>query len=81
MAAPCCSARPSPGRSIPCGAGTRGWARGLGRDAGKLARFGEFTAAIRTGQAPSVPHLAIDNRLGAEPLSRQLEVIIPQVAP
>jgi predicted kinase len=56
-------------------------ARGLGRDAGKLARFGEFTAAIRTGQAPSVPHLAIDNRLGAEPLSRQLDVIIPQVAP
>jgi predicted kinase len=51
-------------------------ARGLGRDAGKLDRFGQFTAAIRPGQVPPVPHLAIDNRLGAEPLPRQLDALL-----
>lgn len=52
-------------------------ARGLGRDAGKLARFGEFTASIRTGRPPPVPHLAVDNRLGAEPLPGQLDALLP----
>jgi predicted kinase len=52
-------------------------ARGLGRDAGKLDRFGEFTEAIRAGQTPPVPHLAVDNRLGAEPLARQLDALLP----
>jgi predicted kinase len=52
-------------------------ARGLGRDAGKLDRFGDFTEAIRPGQAPVVPHLALDNRLGAEPLDRQLNALLP----
>ena len=51
--------------------------RGLGRDAGKLARFGDFTEAIRPGRVPPVPHLAIDNRLGAEPLARQLDALLP----
>ena len=51
--------------------------RGLSRDAGKLARFAEFVAAIRAGQVPPVPHLAIDNRLGAEPLHRQLSAHLP----
>ncbi|HEU5156823.1 MAG TPA: AAA family ATPase [Streptosporangiaceae bacterium] len=52
-------------------------ARGLKRDAGKLDGFEAFTEAIRAGQAPPVPHLAIDNRLGAEPLSRQLDALLP----
>jgi predicted kinase len=52
-------------------------ARGLGRDAGKLDRFRDFAAAIRPGQAPPVPHLAVDNRLGAEPLARQLDALLP----
>jgi predicted kinase len=52
-------------------------ARGLRRDTGKLARFGDFTEAIRPGQTPPVPHLAIDNRLGAEPLTHQLDAILP----
>ncbi|HEX6472354.1 MAG TPA: AAA family ATPase [Streptosporangiaceae bacterium] len=52
-------------------------ARGLRRDAGKLAGFGAFTEAIRPGRVPPVPHLAIDNRLGAEPLARQLDALLP----
>jgi predicted kinase len=51
--------------------------RALGRDAGKLDRFGEFTDAIRAGQVPAVPHLPVDNRLGAEPLDRQLAALLP----
>lgn len=52
-------------------------ARGLSRDAGKLAGFGEFTEAIRPGQVPPVPHLAVDNRIGAAPLPRQLDAFLP----
>jgi predicted kinase len=50
--------------------------RDLSRDAGKLERFAEFVAAIRPGQAPPVPHLEVDNRLGAEPLDRQLDALL-----
>jgi predicted kinase len=49
--------------------------RGLGRDSGKLARFDDFVAAIRPGQPPPIDHLEIDNRLGAEPLERQLAAV------
>jgi predicted kinase len=52
-------------------------ARGLGRDAGKVARFADFTTAIRPGQAPPVPHIAIDNRLDAEPLPHQIDALLP----
>jgi predicted kinase len=38
-------------------------ARGSGRDTGKLADFAAFTARIRLGDPPAVPHTAIDNRL------------------
>jgi predicted kinase len=40
-------------------------ARGSGRDSGKLANFGAFTASMRLDAAPAAPHAAIDNRLGA----------------
>ena len=37
-------------------------ARGLPRDAAKLAEFGEFTDRIRLGVEPAAPHVTIDNR-------------------
>jgi predicted kinase len=40
-------------------------ARGLPRDSEKLAYFGAFTASMRLGAEPAVPHLVIDNRLTA----------------
>jgi predicted kinase len=50
--------------------------RGLPRDGQKLARFAEFVAAIRAGQAPPVPHLAVDNRLDAPvPLDQQIAAL------
>ena len=36
-------------------------ARGLERDAGKLAAFDAFTARMRPTEPPEVPHLAVDN--------------------
>jgi predicted kinase len=52
-------------------------ARGLDRDAEKLARFPEFVDAIRAGVPPPVPHEEVDNRLTAtEPLDRQLDGLI-----
>ena len=51
--------------------------RRLARDGQKLARFTEFVAAVRAGQAPPVPHLAVDNRLDAPiPLDRQLDALL-----
>lgn len=49
--------------------------RGLGRDSGKLERFDRFLHATRAGRPPPVPHLAVDNRLGAPPLPAQLDRI------
>jgi predicted kinase len=40
--------------------------RGLSRDAAKLADFDRFTASMRLGSEPAAPHIAIDNRLGAD---------------
>ena len=50
-------------RSDPATVRHRLAARGLERDAGKLASFGEFTEQIQLGAEPAVPHFAIDNRL------------------
>ncbi|TMM35824.1 MAG: ATP-binding protein [Actinobacteria bacterium] len=51
-------------------------ARGSPRDGQKLARFEEFVAAVRADSAPPVPHLAVDNRLGAPPLEAQLDTLL-----
>jgi predicted kinase len=51
-------------------------ARGLDRDGRKLARFAEFVAAVRAGAPPPVPHLAVDNRIGAPPLAAQLDELL-----
>lgn len=50
--------------------------RGLPRDAGKLARYGAFLTRMRPDTPPPVPHLAMDNRPGATPLSAQLERLL-----
>lgn len=53
-------------------------ARGLDRDAGKLARFGEFVAATRPDEPPVAPHVEIDNRAGARPLADQVAGAVSQ---
>lgn len=52
-------------------------ARGSPRDAAKLERFGAFTARMRLGAAPEVPHAVIDNRLAATvPLGDQIAALL-----
>lgn len=50
--------------------------RGLDRDAGKLDRFEEFLAAIRVDEPPPVPHITLDNRSAAPPLTHQIEELL-----
>jgi predicted kinase len=52
-------------------------ARACPRDAGKLARFDEFLAAMRIEAVPAARHLAVDNRLGAPDLATQLGTLLP----
>jgi len=64
-------------RSDPATVRHRLAARGLERDAGKLASFAEFTDRIQLGAEPAVPHAAIDNRLtAAAPLEAQVAGVI-----
>ena len=66
-------------RSDPATVRHRLTARGLERDAAKLASFAEFTDRIRLGAEPAVPHVAIDNRLAtATPLETQVADLIAQ---
>ena len=56
-------------------------ARGLARDAAKLAAFGEFTARMRLGTEPAAPHLTVDNRLtAAASLAEQVIAIVTGAA-
>jgi predicted kinase len=52
-------------------------ARGLGRDAAKLAEFEKFCASMRLGAEPAAPHVTVDNRLtAATPLRDQLAALL-----
>jgi predicted kinase len=52
-------------------------ARGLARDAAKLAGFEQFCASMRLGTAPAAPHLTVDNRLtAAVPLGDQVAALV-----
>ncbi len=64
-------------RSDPATVRQRLTARGLARDADKLANFAEFTDRIRLGAEPAAPHYTVDNRLtAAAPLEAQLADLI-----
>ena len=64
-------------RSDPATVHRRLTARGLERDAAKLASFTEFTDRIRLGAEPVAPHYAVDNRLtAAMPLEAQVADLI-----
>jgi predicted kinase len=64
-------------RSDPATVRHRLTARGLERDAAKLASFAEFTGRIRLGAEPEAPHFTVDNRLdAAAPLAAQVADLI-----
>jgi predicted kinase len=57
-------------------------ARGLARDAAKLAGFEQFCASMRLGTEPAAPHLTVDNRLtAAVPLGDQVAALVRQAQP
>ena len=51
-------------------------ARNSTRDDGKLAAFEAFVGRMRPDTPPPVPHVAVDNRVGAEPIDQQLERLL-----
>ena len=66
-------------RSDPATVRHRLTARGLERDAAKLASFAEFTDRIRLGAEPAAPHVTVDNRLvAAAPLEAQVAGLVAQ---
>ncbi len=66
-------------RSDPATVRHRLTARGLERDAAKLASFAEFTDRIRLGAEPAAPHFTVDNRLvAAAPLEAQVAGLLVQ---
>jgi predicted kinase len=66
-------------RSDPATVRHRLTARGLDRDAAKLAGFAEFTDRIRLGVEPAAPHFTVDNRLAAAaPLEAQVAGLVAE---
>jgi hypothetical protein len=66
-------------RSDPATVRHRLTARGLDRDAAKLAGFAEFTDRIRLGVEPAAPHFTVDNRLAAAaPLDAQVAGLVAE---
>src|SRR6202040_725431 len=66
-------------RSDPATVRHRLTARGLDRDAAKLASFAEFTDRIRLATEPAAPHLTVDNRLvAATPLAAQVAGLVAE---
>ena len=52
-------------------------ARGLARDAAKLAEFERFCASMRLGTEPAAPHQVVDNRLtAAASLGEQVSALV-----
>ena len=49
--------------------------RGYDRDSAKLANYKEFLMRMRPEQEPDVPHVTVDNRDGARPMSVQLSEV------
>jgi predicted kinase len=57
-------------------------ARGLERDAAKLADLAQFFASMRLGAEPAAPHATVDNRLiAAATLQEQIAALIRQAQP
>jgi hypothetical protein len=57
-------------------------ARGLARDAAKLAAFEQFCASMRLDAEPTAPHLTVDNRLtAAASLGDQVAALIREAYP
>jgi predicted kinase len=50
-------------------------ARGRPADAGKLDAFDAFVARMRPDEPPPVPHIEIDNGVGAPPLAEQIAAV------
>jgi predicted kinase len=51
-------------------------ARGKHRDSMKLLNYQAFIARINPEQEPDVPHVTVDNRDGARPMSDQLREVV-----
>jgi predicted kinase len=57
-------------------------ARGLDRDAAKLANFEQFGTSMRLGVEPAAPHVTVDNRLAAAvTLEDQVAALVAQASP
>ncbi len=69
-------------RSDPATVWLRLDARGLDRDAAKLADFAAFTDRIRLGAEPAAPHVTVDNRLtAAATLDDQIAALVARAGP